>query len=52
MTYFWKSLVIEMPDNFHGQLLDLVLTDGDHQWLPFITEEDGKIGITIGKMIQ
>jgi hypothetical protein len=40
-----------MPDNFHGKLLDLVLTEGDHEWLPFVTEENGKIDITIGRMI-
>ena len=50
MKYFWKNLVVEMPDTFNGTLLDLVITEGKHEWLPFVAEENGEIKIVIGKM--
>lgn len=51
MKYFWKNLVIEMPASFNGQILDVILTEEYYEWIPLLTEENGKIEITIGRMV-
>ena len=52
MKYFWKDLVVEMPATFKGKILDLVLVENHNECIPFITEENGNIKITIGRMVQ
>lgn len=50
MKYFWKNLEVEMPATFNGKIIDMVLVEDHREWIPFITEENGKIEITIGRV--